>query len=184
MRDPKVLGAEISLCALALVLAGESARGGRQYRRPDAGIALFEIPRGWEARPASQIAYPNLLLIADGPDGSRLVLGSQRIAPGTTALHLAAEARGALPRQGFREPRITPLDPGASGEDRCRLDSSRDGGRKTMRQVYVTIRSVGIVVTVISPTGRQARAFRDLESATGSLVPVLFLEEAPDAGVP
>jgi hypothetical protein len=183
-RPSRLALAALALLALSAAIAPAVA-GGRAYRFDAYRIQAFALPRGYVAAP--QLPWPGLLLLAVGSpaavagappaagggpattDSARLVLAAQRVIVGQDAVALCADARAALLRQGFGDPRMSERSPGPGGELRSQLDATLDRGRQSMRQVYIVSGDVAVVLTVTAPTAAFARALREFEAALESL---------------
>lgn len=163
--------------AAVTVLAALSAFGSaRQYRNEAARIGNFEVPRDWQMAP--QLAYPKLLVVATSKDGARLVLGTQRVVPGTTSVELAADARAVFLKKGLGEPHVAPL---AGERDRSRLDTiwERGGARNVLRQVYVVDGDLEVVISLTAPIEKQADALREFDKAVETLELMPFAPPPP-----
>jgi hypothetical protein len=161
-----------ALLVAAPLLVGAVALGaltGRIYRNPALRIYQLELPRDWQAVPLAQIAYPRVLLVATAKSNSaRLTVAAQRVLPGTGAELLAADARAALLRQGWEDPRVT------SDGEKAGIDASRDRGKRLLRQAYVVNGDMAYVFTVVTPFAQDRkkdtdRVLRDFDGMLGSL---------------
>lgn len=167
VRTPPRRAAALLLAALLALVAGgigvaRAALRGRIYKNDDCRVAQLELPRGWEITPSGQIAYPRLLVVATaGP--ARIVLGVQRVLPGTDALGVATEARAVLARQGWRDPRVTP-----EGE-RVILEAALTAPPRFLRQVYLVDGDLAFVLTLVAPVDRRERTLREFEGVVRSL---------------
>src|SRR5258706_7596352 len=108
---------------LAFAVAGAAPLLGRTYRNEGARVRSFEPPTGWQ--PAPQPSYPQLLVAYSHPDGGRLTLTTQKLAPGGSAASLAAAAAPQLEKQGYGDIRRAA---DASYPERARLDAKLEGG--------------------------------------------------------
>jgi hypothetical protein len=159
MRD-SLLGRRVLVAALALasIAAGTSAR---TYRNEALHVRSFEPPPGWEKAP--QGSYPRLLAAYSHREGGHLTLSAQQVAPGTSALKLAEQARVPLERQGFTAVRVT-----ADGA-RARLEATLDGGKRFGRQLYLVDGNMAFVVTLVAPQQSAAAMVRDFEESLRTL---------------
>lgn len=164
-RRRRGVGGALALAAAMAGLAG-SALGGRVFHYDPLRIVSFELPREWQRAP--QVGYPGVLMEATAADGARIVLAGQRVALGTSPLMMAADARAALIKQGFIDPRVSAVT-GPGGDERARLDAGSDGGRQALRQLYVVDGDVAVVVTVVASASKQARPMREVEAAVEAL---------------
>lgn len=162
--------------ALAWPSNGRAASRDRIYRNPDCGIRVFEVPRGWQVIPRTQVGYPRVLLLAER-DRAHLVLAVQGIQQPTTAIALAEQALQAL-----REQRWEKLLTQEVGKV-ARLEGELEGGRRLLRQAYVLSDEVAYVLTVVTPKEVSERVLRDFEMALQSLaIDPLPLGPAPGPG--
>jgi hypothetical protein len=133
----------------------------RLYRNDAARVHSFEPPPSWQ--PAPQASYPRLLVSYSHPDGGRLTLTTQKIAPGTSADALAAAAAPLLLKQGFSDLKR------ADDNGRARLDARLDD-RRFLKQLYVVDGAQAWVISLVAGTINQPQMERDFESAVRSLV--------------
>ncbi len=166
--------AALTLFAVAAArFAAAAPSAGRIFRNDAARVRSFEPPSSWQIAP--QASYPRLLASYSHPDGGRLTLTMQKVAPGTTAAALAGAAALELTRQGFSD-----LKQKADSEgDRARIEARLDANRRFLRQLYLVDGSQGYVISMVAGTVNQPQMERDFETAVRSLV---ITPEAPDGG--
>jgi hypothetical protein len=173
-----VIGSRSILALLLLVLVfpvgGHAASRDRIYRNPDCGIRLFELPRGWQVIPRTQIGYPRVLLIAER-ERAHLVLAVQGIKEPTTALSLAEKTLQTLREQRWEN--LVTRDTGRV----VRLEGELDEGRRLLRQAYLLSDELAYVLTVVTPREVSERVLRDFEAALQSLA-IEPLGSGEDAG--
>lgn len=166
----------VALLLVAVAAGAAAALGGSRVYRNDAWrVRSFEVPRSWESAP--QASYPAVLLLAVGPDGAHLSLAAQRIARGVRARGMAEAAAASLGRQGFREVRVADEYDG-----RARLDATYEGGRSSLRQIYVVAGDLGFIVTLTAGSGQVAHLVKDLDEAARSLQIGSIAAPLADAG--
>lgn len=173
-----MIGSRSILALLLLVLVfpvgGHAASRDRIYRNPDCGIRLFELPRGWQVIPRTQIGYPRVLLIAER-ERAHLVLAVQGIKEPTTALSLAEKTLQTLREQRWEN--LVTRDTGRV----VRLEGELDEGRRLLRQAYLLSDELAYVLTVVTPREVSERVLRDFEAALQSLA-IEPLGSGEDAG--
>jgi hypothetical protein len=153
---------------IALFLVAGSAlwaagpQGPRVYRNDALRVKAFEPPSGWHASP--QPSYPRMLIEYTHPDGGRLTVAAQKVAPGATADSVAKGARQGLEKQGFQQLKLTADGP------RTRLDARLDGGRRFLKQLYVVEGNLAYVVSMVAGSINEPQMARDFDSAARSLV--------------
>jgi hypothetical protein len=159
--------------------------GGRLYRNDALRIHMFEPPPAWQ--PAPQASYPRLLCGYTHPDGGRLTLAAQKVAPGTSAESLARAAKLGLERQGFSSVQIA-LERDPAHEDappRARLDAKLDTSRRFLKQLYVVDGALGYVVSLVASNVNAPAMTRDFDWAAHSLsISSETPRLDPDGGVP
>jgi hypothetical protein len=153
----------------------------RLCRNDSLRLRGFEPPVSWQ--PAPQANYPRVVCAYTHPDGGRLTLSAQKVAPGTAAESLAQGARAGLEKQGFSDVRIS-VDHSESAP-RARLDAHLEGGRRFLRQLYLVDGGLGYVVTLVAGSITEPEMTRDFDWALrtlsiGSEAPKVD----PDGGVP
>jgi len=155
--------------------------GARLCRNEPLRLRGFEPPVSWQ--PAPQANYPRIVCSYTHPDGGRLTLAAQKVAPGTAAESLAESARAGLEKQGFSDVRIS-VDK-SEGAPRARLDAHLEGGRRFLRQLYLVDGGLGYVVTLVAGSVIEPEMSRDFDWAVRTLS---IGSEAPrvdpDGGVP
>lgn len=172
----------MALLLLALVSppSGRAASRDRIYRNPECGIRLFEVPRGWQVVPRTQVGYPRVLLLAER-ERAHLVLAVQGIRSPTTAMSLADQAMQALQEQRWEK--LLTREVG----NIARLEGEVEGGRRLLRQAYVVSNpadEVAYVLTVVTPKEVSERVLRDFEAALQSLAIEPLPVGPSDGGVP
>jgi hypothetical protein len=133
----------------------------RIYKNEAARVRSFEPPPSWQ--PAPQASYPRLLVSYSHPDGGRLMLTTQKIAPGTSAAALADAAAPLLMKQGCSDLKRS------DDNGRARLDARLDD-RRFLKQVYVVDGAQAWVISLVAGAVNQPQMERDFESAVRSLV--------------
>jgi hypothetical protein len=156
--------------AAAAVVTLAAATPSRVYSNETLHLHAFEPPPGWEKSPPP--TYPRLLATYTHPEGGRLALTVQRVAPGTTAAQLAEQSKTPLAHQGFSDPHVV------SDGDRVTLRATL--ASRLLLSGFVVHQSNGFVVTLVADKSRAAALAHDLDESLRSLV---FTEPDTDDNV-